>query len=121
MTARNEPIAQIEVGQETRIFVRETKSHPMKKLLLFHSLLFTAILSAQEAVPPVPAKAAPTQWEYKVASVSKLVGEKEELAKLGLDGWELVSVVRVSDVSYDGGGGVILPHLRYYFKRLKAK
>lgn len=58
------------------------------------------------------------KWEYKkVDTPCELSTTK--LDKLGVDGWELVSVVQVSSVRYVANVRINTSSMVYYFKRLK--
>jgi hypothetical protein len=95
------------------------------KLILLSVFLSTAWLHGQEAPPLERAKVAATQWEYTVIKVTnpEVDNEKEQLEKLGLEGWELVSVVHADGLMAKPNPYIhkLAPHLRYYFKRQKAK
>ena len=60
-----------------------------------------------------------TSWEYKVMKTDKSIWSGKDkadpeqfLSDLGRDGWELVSVVPLSEM-----GGVTTTNLQFYFKR----
>ena len=58
------------------------------------------------------------KWEYKKVDTSCELSTIE-LDKLGMDGWELVSVVQVSSVRYTARVRINTSSTVYYFKRLK--
>lgn len=56
------------------------------------------------------------RWEYKKVDVSREL-TSIELNRLGLDGWELVSVVQTSSVRYIAEVRINTTSMVYYFKR----
>ena len=66
-------------------------------------------------------------WEYKTVAVAEQDNkEAERIAALGIEGWELVSVVYVPTFAFSTASekgvttGKLSPQLRYYFKRKKS-
>lgn len=57
------------------------------------------------------------RWEYKKVDVSREL-TSIELNRLGLDRWELVSVVQTSSVRYIAEVRINTTSMVYYFKRL---
>ena len=103
-----------------------TKTRTNMKLILLTFFFSSALLCGQETPPLERAKAAAViQWEYKVITISNPESENgaEQLAKLGLEGWELISVAHADGLMARPDPYVrkLSPHLRYYFKRQKAK
>ena len=88
-----------------------------------HSLICVFLLAicvhAQDAPQPTKPKAGSTQWEYTILTSNHADNEKEELAKLGAQGWELISVIYVDALSGKEPFSKRPTHLRYYFKRQK--
>lgn len=58
------------------------------------------------------------KWEYKKVDTPYELSTTE-LYKLGINGWELVSVVQVSSVRYVANIRVNTSSIVYYFKRPK--
>lgn len=58
------------------------------------------------------------KWEYKKVDTPCELSTIE-LDKLGMNGWELVSVVQVSSVRYVANVRINTSSTVYYFKRLK--
>lgn len=56
------------------------------------------------------------RWEYKKVDVSREL-TSIELNRLGLDRWELVSVVQTSSVRYIAEVRINTTSMVYYFKR----
>lgn len=59
------------------------------------------------------------KWEYKKVDAPYELSTVE-LDKLGIDGWELVSVVQTSSVRYVANVRVNTSSTVYYFKRSKV-
>ena len=86
------------------------------KLILLSTFATVAFLFAEETPRPAAPTPSVVQWEYKTLMANNVEGETERLDKLGAEGWELFSVVATERAT------TRLPtHLRYYFKRVKAK
>jgi hypothetical protein len=80
--------------------------------------------SKDNSIKATPAtKAASIRWEYKTVAAFDNANEDERLNALGERGWELVSVVYVTQLASKVvtneavTTGVLSHHLRYYFKR----
>ena len=112
------------------------------KHILLAATFFATSLYAQATPNPVSAdstlhakakgtsnKAAPVtktasiRWEYKTVAAFDDADEAQRLTTLGADGWELVSIVYVTQLPSKTvtneavTTGLLTHHLRYYFKR----